>query len=97
MMRKTISALALAAACGVTVLVPTTASAQYRNPQNRVQQERRLFDRAHRDYHAWNNDESRIYREYLSQHHRRYRPFSRLNNRQQREYWRWRHDYYGRR
>ena len=92
MMRKTISALALVAAVGATALIPATASAQ-----EHEQHERRVYDRDHRDYHNWNRDEDRAYREYLTQHHRRYREFARLNKKQQLEYWRWRHDHDGRR
>lgn len=90
MMRKTLSAFALVAAIGATTLLPASASAQ--SPA-RARQERRVFDRSHRDYHVWNNDEDRVYREFLTQRHRKYRAFARLTRKQQEEYWRWRHDH----
>ncbi|HEX3702780.1 MAG TPA: hypothetical protein VHU82_05585 [Vicinamibacterales bacterium] len=91
-MRKTLSSFALIAAFGVSALVPATVSAQDRDHE-RAEHEHRVYDRAHRDYHNWNKDEDHVYREYLEQHHRRYRVFSRLTRAQQRAYWQWRHEH----
>jgi hypothetical protein len=90
-MRTLISAFALVAAVGFTAVVPATASAG--DGSQRAAHDRRVYDRDHRDYHNWNRDEDRMYREYLEQRHRKYRAFSRLSAKQQREYWRWRHDH----
>ena len=89
-MRKTLSAFALIAAFAAPVLVSSTVYAQ---PKIDV----RIYDRGHKDYHTWNNDEDRTYREYLTQQHRKYRAFTRQSKKQQAEYWRWRHDHDGRR
>ena len=86
MVRRTFSALTLVAALGAAALVPAVALAQ----------PGRIYDRSHRDYHQWNGDEDRLYRQYLADHHRRYRAFSRTTRQQQLEYWRWRHDHGGR-
>jgi type III secretory pathway component EscR len=51
----------------------------------------RYYDRNARDYHQWNDSEDRAYRQYLTEHHRKYRDFKRLSAKQQREYWEWRH------
>jgi len=88
MLKTTLSALTVMAALGGTALVPATAQAQ-----NRDHHETRMYDRTHRDYHAWNGDEDRLYREWLGQHHHKYRSFSHLNRNQQRAYWQWRHDH----
>src|SRR5881227_1899503 len=53
----------------------------------------RYYDRGHKDYHEWNDNEDRSYRQYLNEHHQKHRDFSRLSSRQQRDYWRWRHDH----
>jgi hypothetical protein len=92
MLKKTFSALTVIAALGASALLPATASAQDRD-HDRQQHERRMYDRTHRDYHNWNGDEDRVYREYLESHHRRYVQFSRMNKKQQRAYWQWRHDH----
>ena len=87
MLKKTLSALTVMAALGGTALWPATAQAQ-----DRDHRETRMYDRSHRDYHAWNGDEDRLYREWLGQRHQKYREFSHLNKKQQRAYWQWRHD-----
>lgn len=86
MLKKTFSALTLVAALGGSVLLPSTASAQ-------SGVEFRFYDRSHRDYHHWNRNEDRYYREYLNERRYRYRSFSHMNKKQQREYWRWRHEH----
>lgn len=90
MLTKTLSAFTVMAALSAGAVLPATAAAQDRD---RRQTERRLYDRNHRDYHTWNGDEDRLYREYLQSHHRRFRAFARMNRSQQRAYWQWRHDH----
>jgi hypothetical protein len=82
---QTFSAFTIMAALGGPALVPATAHAQGI--------ELTFCDRSHRDYHRWNHDEDRYYREYLREHHRRYHSFSRMNHQRQLEYWRWRHEH----
>ena len=55
--------------------------------------DRRYYDRNHRDYHTWNNQEDRAYRVYLGEQHRDYREFNRENRNRQSEYFRWRHEH----
>ncbi|HWC99992.1 MAG TPA: hypothetical protein VG456_24700 [Candidatus Sulfopaludibacter sp.] len=57
--------------------------------------ERRYYDREHKDYHVWNENEGRAYRHWLMEERReaRYRDYNRLNAERQREYWRWRHEH----
>jgi hypothetical protein len=86
MFRRTFSALTIAAALGGAVLLPSTALAQ--SVTIRVP---RVYDRGTRDYHRWNGDEDRIYRQYMVDHHRTYRAFSRTTRKQQLEYWQFRH------
>jgi hypothetical protein len=51
----------------------------------------RYYDRTHKDYHTWNDRESRAWRRYWEQKHRRQVEWERANARQRREYWAWRH------
>jgi hypothetical protein len=55
----------------------------------------RYYDRDHRDWHAWNENENRAYRHWLMEERRehQYREYRRLNAGRQREYWRWRHEH----
>lgn len=87
-MRNTFSALALVAAFVSPVLISSTAQAQ-------PGVELRIYDKNHKDYHNWNGDEDRMYRQYLTDHHRKYRDFKRQNAAQQRAYWQWRHTHGG--
>jgi hypothetical protein len=53
----------------------------------------RVYDRNHKDYHAWNDDEDRNYRQWYTQKYngREYREYNRLNKKDQAAYWNWRH------
>ena len=50
-------------------------------------------DSHHHDSHQWNSEEDQRYREYLKEHHRKYRDFSKLNQKDQNSYWDWRHQH----
>jgi hypothetical protein len=92
MLRSKLSIALLLGTLAVTPTFAAPATAQDRD-NHAQQQERRVYDSAHRDYHNWNGDEDRRYREYMTEQHRKYRDFSRLSKRQQSEYWNWRHDH----
>jgi hypothetical protein len=51
----------------------------------------RVYDRAHKDYHVWDDNEDRTYRSYLSDNHQTYRPIAKLSHKQQNSYWNTRH------
>jgi len=56
--------------------------------------DRRVYDRDHRDYHAWNSNEDRAYRHWLTEErHERYRRINRLRAEDRRAYWQWRHEH----
>jgi hypothetical protein len=56
-----------------------------------------VYDPGYRDYHRWNGDEERAYREYWREQHarERYLEYQRLDAERQREYWAWRHSHPG--
>jgi hypothetical protein len=85
---RILSSLVLTAA----LLVPVASHAAVKEDARRDQRVQvRVYDRTHRDYHVWNGDEDRVYRQYLGDRHRSYRGYSRLSRTQQRGYWNWRH------
>jgi len=51
----------------------------------------RVYDRDHKDYHNWDDNEDRSFRIYLGEKHREYHPFVELKVKEQRAYWNWRH------
>jgi hypothetical protein len=85
MFRRSLAAFTLLGALAGVALIPSTALAQ-------VGVDLRFFDRSHKDYHTWNGDEDRVYRQYLVDHHRKYREFGRTSRVQQQSYWSWRHE-----
>ncbi len=86
------SAVVLAGA----MAVPVALAAQDHDRDDRHRdREGRVYDRDHRDYHAWNSDEDRAYRRWYGERHsgREYRDYDRMKSRDQREYWKWRHNH----
>ena len=55
----------------------------------------RVYDRDHKDYHNWNQDEDRNYRQWYTQTYkgREYRDYNRLKKHDQTAYWNWRHQH----
>ncbi|HET9741285.1 MAG TPA: hypothetical protein VFQ00_00925 [Terriglobales bacterium] len=56
----------------------------------------RVYDAQHHDYHQWNADEDRNYREWYADAHKgkQYRDYNRLNKKDQQKYWTWRHKHH---
>jgi len=54
----------------------------------------RIYDRPHRDYHDWDDRETRYYERWRREHRGFAVEFRRNNRRRQEEYWRWRHDHW---
>lgn len=80
-MKRYVGALVL----GASLLMPAISFAE----------EHRYYDRDHKDWHAWNDNENRAYRHWLMEERRehQFREYHRLHARDQREYWRWRHEH----
>ena len=57
--------------------------------------QQRIYDRDHKDYHNWNGDEDRNYRQWYTQTYngREYREYNKLNKHDQDAYWKWRHEH----
>ncbi len=47
----------------------------------------RVYDSSHKEYHAWDDQEDHAYRQYLTEHHMKYRRYSALSHKQQTAYW----------
>jgi hypothetical protein len=50
-----------------------------------------VADEWHGDRHRWDSHEDVVFRAYLTENHREYRPFDRLSRDEQRAYFDWRH------
>jgi|HubBroStandDraft_3_1064219.scaffolds.fasta_scaffold462532_1 hypothetical protein len=51
----------------------------------------RVYDRSHKDYHVWDDQEDQNYRKYLNDSNQKYRPIAKLSQKQQTTYWNSRH------
>jgi Ni/Co efflux regulator RcnB len=74
---------------------PLALQAQDRDDRHdRDRDNQRVYDRDHKDYHQWNADEDRSYREwYEDTHHgKKFRDYSHLKRKDQDAYWKWRHE-----
>ena len=74
---------------GVALMGPA-AIADDRHDERHNKQ--RYYDREHKDYHEWNEQEDRAYRHYLEEQHREYHDWTKANRKEQQEYWHWRHE-----
>jgi hypothetical protein len=51
----------------------------------------RVYDRNHKDYHNWDDNENRAWGQYQTEHRKSSHEFSKANKREQGQYWNWRH------
>jgi hypothetical protein len=51
----------------------------------------RVYDRDHKDYHNWDDNENRAWGQYLTEDKKKSHEFSRSNKKEQSDYWNWRH------
>jgi hypothetical protein len=51
----------------------------------------RVYDKGHKDYHNWDDNENRAWGQYLTENHRSSHEFAKANKKEQSQYWKWRH------
>ena len=88
-----LSTLFLAGALATPVAMMAAASPQEdRNHDNRQGDDnnKRYYDKHHKDYHTWDSNEDHAYQRYQTEHHQTH-AFVQLSSRQQTVYWNWRH------
>jgi hypothetical protein len=51
----------------------------------------RVYDKNHKDYHNWDDNENRAWGQYLTENHKNPHEFSKANKKEQSQYWNWRH------
>jgi hypothetical protein len=74
---------------GAALLAPVSILAAA-NPQDVSV---RVYDRNHKDYHNWDDNENRAWTLYLTNNHAKYHEYSKANKREQSNYWNWRHSH----
>jgi hypothetical protein len=80
-----IASLFLTAALTGPVSIMAVPLPQEAHDQNRV------YDKDHKDYHNWDDNENRAWGQFLTENHRKSHEFSKANKKEQSEYWNWRH------
>jgi hypothetical protein len=53
----------------------------------------RIYDKDHKDYHNWDENENRAWQRFLAEKHRKDHEFSKAEEKEQQEYWNWRHSH----
>jgi hypothetical protein len=86
-----LTSLFLATALVAPVAMMAASPQDDRNHEERRENHKRYYDKHHKDYHTWDDNEDRSYQRYQTERHER-RAFIELNTRQQTVYWTWRHN-----
>ncbi len=84
-----LSTMALAAALAAPAGIFMVTSLQAQKPVVQI----KIYDRDHKDYHVWNDNEDRAYRGYLTDQHQEYKPYAKMKRPEQGKYWNWRHEH----
>ena len=80
-----IASLFLTAALAAPVAIMAVPVPQEARDQNRV------YDKDHKDYHNWDDNENRAWGQYLTENHKKSHEFSKGSKKEQSQYWNWRH------
>jgi len=54
---------------------------------------KRYYDKTHKDYHEWNENENRGFNIFLNENHLRVHTWQKAKPSEQQRYWQWRHDH----
>jgi hypothetical protein len=80
-----IASIFLTAALAAPVTIVAAPVSQEGHDQNRV------YDKGHKDYHNWDDNENRAWGQWLTENHKKSHEFSTANEKEQSQYWNWRH------
>ena len=80
-----IASLLLTGALAVPVVIMAVPRPQEASVQVRV------YDKNHKDYHNWDDNENRAWGTFLVENHRDHHEYAKSNKKEQSEYWNWRH------
>jgi hypothetical protein len=51
----------------------------------------RVYDKDHKDYHNWDDNENRAWGQFLVENHRSSHEYAKASRKEQSQYWNWRH------
>jgi hypothetical protein len=61
--------------------------------QDHDRDDRRFYDKHHRDYHEWNDHEDRAWHMYWEERHHAFVDWNHASARERQRYWDWRHNH----
>jgi hypothetical protein len=73
----------------VALVAPASIAATPTPQESGVQV--RVYDRNHKDYHNWDDNENHAWGRYLEENHRHSHEYAKSTKREQSQYWNWRH------
>jgi uncharacterized protein YecT (DUF1311 family) len=87
-----LTSLLLAATLAAPVAMMAAPRTQDKDHENKQgENNKRYYDKGHKDYHTWDANEDRAYQQYQNEHHEK-RAFVQLSTQQQTVYFNWRHN-----
>jgi len=78
-------AAALLLAVGLTLTAPLVMADDHNN--------QRYYDKTHKDYHQWNDNEDRNFSLFLGEKHIKVHTWKQSRPSEQQQYWNWRHEH----
>jgi hypothetical protein len=79
--------------CAATALVALGLTAPLVIADDHSNNNKRYYDKSHKDYHQWNANEDKSYSVFLSTNNIQVHAFSKAKPTEQQQYWNWRHDH----
>jgi hypothetical protein len=86
-LEKCLGSLFLVAALATPVTIMAVPA-----PQD-DREHKRVYDRDHKDYHHWDDNENRAWGQFLTENHRESHEYAKSNKKEQSEYWNYRHSH----
>jgi hypothetical protein len=75
--------------CTATALIAIGLLAPLANADDH----QRYYDKAHKDYHEWNDNEEKSYAKFREERHIPQHDFAKAKATERAQYWQWRHDH----
>jgi hypothetical protein len=85
--KKYLGSLFLVAALAAPVTIMAAPA-----PQD-DREHKRVYDKEHKDYHNWDDNENRAWGQFLTENHRESHEYAKSNKKEQSEYWNYRHSH----
>jgi hypothetical protein len=58
-----------------------------------LHERKRVYNKEHKDYHNWDDNENRAWGQFLTENHRQSHEYAKSNKKEQSEYWNYRHSH----